>query len=1197
MKFTPAISCLFIIYLFIVISCNSKSNLFQQVSSSHSNIHFNNTITENDSINPIDLTNIYNGGGVGIGDFNNDGFQDIYFTGSEVSNKLYLNKGNFKFDDVTKAANVTGNGKWCRGVSVVDINNDGWMDMYICASMSSDPKKRENLLYVNEGADEKGIPHFKEMAAEYGLNDTSHSTMAAFFDYDNDGDLDMYLVVNQILKDNNPAVYRPKITDGSFPSTGRLYRNDWSQSLKHPVFTNVTKQAGVTIEGYGHSVNIADFNKDGYKDIFITNDFNSNDLLYINNGNGTFTDKAATYFKHTSANGMGQDVSDINNDGLADVVELDMDPEDNYRKKMIMNGISYQNYQNSDYYGYQYQYVRNTLQLNQGPAIKEKDSIGDPLFSDVSFFAGIAETDWSWTPLVTDFDNDGFRDIVITNGFPKDVTDHDFITFRQQSFSIASKDFTLGQIPQVKLHNYAFHNNGNITFSNATDNWGLTTPSFSNGAAYADLDNDGDMDMIVNNINDEAFVYENTLMNAKDTNQHYLSLKIKGDSLNRNGLGAFVEIYYNGKQQVYEQSPYRGYLSSIDIRPHFGLGSVSKIDSLVVKWPGNKKQVIQNVAANQFLTVDIASAHQTYNWSLPVFANNVLFTNITDSLGIHYQHQQKDFVDFNIQKLLPHKFSEFGPALAAGDIDGNGLDDIIAGGAVSHSPVALLQQSNGTFIQKDILPKADKTSKQWADRGITLFDADGDGDLDMYIASGGYESVPGSNNYQDKFYINNGKGGFSIDSSALPQNFTSKSCVRVADYDNDGDLDVFIAGRVEPGNYPKPVTSYIYRNDTKNGVVKFTDVTGQISKSLINIGLVCDAVWTDFDNDGWQDLMLAGEWMPVTFLKNNKGKFENITPSTGIADKTGWWTSIVPGDFDNDGDIDYIIGNVGLNSFFKASDKYPVSIYAKDFDNNGSFDAIPTLYLPTSQQDTTRREFPAHTRDDMTKQMIFFKSKFQNYKSYATATFDKMFSPEEMKGVLKLQANYFSNSYIRNEGNGKFTITPLPISTQYSCMNGMVSEDFDGDGNTDVLMIGNDYGTDVSVGRYDACNGLLMKGDGKGNFAPLSILQSGWFVPGDAKALVKLRGANGKCLLAASQNKGKMKVFELKKNLRFISLNPSDVSAVVTYKDGHKQKREISYGSSFLSQSARFLNVDDNINAVDIKDYKGNVRRLIPGKE
>ena len=1185
------IGCISLMLGFFICSCGRQNTLFIPISSDHSGIHFNNLIIENDSVNELDIGNVYNGGGVGIGDFNKDGLQDIYFTGNMTANKLYLNRGDFKFDDITEKAGVNGEGKWCRGVAVVDINNDGWPDMYVCASIKKDPEQRKNLLYINLGNDKEGIPHFKEMAAEYGLSDGAHSTQSAFFDYDNDGDLDVYVVANEINPDKYPDAFRPVAKDGSNPSTGKLYRNDWNDSLKHPVFTDVSKQAGIQTEGYGHSINITDINHDGWEDIYITNDFITNDLLWINNHDGTFSEQLSDYFKHTSANAMGQDVEDINNDGLTDFVVLDMDPEDNYRKKMMLGPNNYRNYQNTERFGYNYQYVRNSLQLNQGPCVKQNDSTGHPEFSDIAFYSGIAETDWSWTPMVVDFDNDGYRDIIITNGFPKDVSDHDFIVFRNQASMLTTKQHLLSQIPEVKLHNYAYRNNGDLSFTDVSSAWGMTTKSFSNGAAYADLDNDGDLDMIINNIDDEASVYQNMAREKNAKENHYLGIEFSGDSLNRNGIGAWAELHYDhGKQQVYENTPYRGYLSSIQEMAHFGLGKIQLIDSVLIKWPNGKMQLLRNVKADQVLKVNIRQADLQYTFGTNPIAVNTLFREITDSADIHYQQQERDYIDFNVQKLLPHKFSEYGPALAVGDLDGNGLDDFVSSGSAFNSTSIFMQQPDGRFIEKELLKETDSKNKTCDDLGLLLFDADGDGDLDLYIAAGGYENPHNSPSYTDRLYINDGKGNFSPDSTALPQNYTSKFCVRASDFDHDGDLDLFISGRVDPAHYPKPVSSFIYRNDSKDGHIKFTDVTNIVAKDLVNIGMVCDAVWTDFDNDGWMDLVLAGEWMPVTFLKNEKGIFKNITGSSGIAGQTGWWNSITAGDFDNDGDIDYLIGNLGQNSYYRASEKYPVRIYGKDFDNNGIFDMIPSMYLPDTNGE--KQEFPAQGRDDLLKQINAMRKKFPTYKSFAIANMNVVIPEDERKGALILEASNFQTSLIRNDGNGKFSIHPLPAQAQFSAINGMVTDDFDGDGNLDVVMNGNDYGTEPNVGRYDALNGLFLKGDGTGNFTSRTILQSGIYIPGNGKALVKLRNPQGNCLLAAGQNRGPLKVFLLKKKIRTFPLEPLDTKAQIKYKNGKIRMEEFYYGSSFLSQSGRFFQAGDEIAEIEITNSKG-VRRKI----
>ncbi|MBS1947367.1 MAG: VCBS repeat-containing protein [Bacteroidetes bacterium] len=1176
-------------FIAVIMSCNRKHNLFEKISSSHSGIVFNNTIIENDSINPLSVVNIYSGGGVGIGDFNNDGLQDIFLTGGMVPCKLYLNKGNFKFEDITSKAGVEGMGRWARGVSVVDINNDGLMDIYICNTLYKDTLRRRNILYINLGTDKDGIPHFKDEAAEYGLDMHVQSTMASFFDYDNDGDLDMYLTVNEATGGYAPSVFVGQDQPTSGTNRGRLYRNDMDLRLGHPVFHDVSDEAGIRFEGYGHAASICDINNDGWKDIYVSDDFISNNILYINNHDGTFTNRVKEYFKHTSYNSMGQDVVDINNDGLPDVVELDMSAEDNYRKKMMSDANNTNTYQNFENYGYQYQYVRNTLQLNQGPTARQNDSIGIPAFSEIGFMSGMSQTDWSWDPLVIDFDNDSYRDLVITNGFPRDWSDHDFMAYRQQANGLASNMQMLNMMPQVKLHNYAFKNNGEAGFEDVTNRWGLSVPTFSNGAAYADFDNDGAMDMVINNINDEALLYRNTSRDDDTVSTHYLNIQFKGGEQNVNGIGAIASIYYgHGRQQVYDNNPYRGYLSSVQCMAHFGLGKTGKIDSAVIKWNNGKKQTIKNIKAGQTIVVRIADAKEDNLYQQPVIAEHALFKEVTADAGIKYVHKDDPVIDFNIQALLPHKLSEYNPALAVADINSDGLDDFVVGGNANDPAKIFLQEQNGKFVQKELLPGMPGQINYAKDEGILLFDANGDGKPDLYITRGGYSTASDSIGYQDKLYINDGKGNFTENPSALPFNHTSKLCVRAFDFNNDGKLDLFVSGRVALAQYPRPVSSFIFRNDSENGQVKFTDVTAEVAPDLKNIGMVCDALFTDFDNDGKTDLIVVGEWMPVTFLKNIGGRFENVTPSSGMAGKTGWWNSIVAGDFRHTGRTDYIVGNIGLNTFYRGNEQFPVCITAKDFDHSGTFISIPSLYL--ADVDGQKKEFPAFGRDDIARQFPGIKKRFATYKPFALAAMDDILTPEQRNGAIRMQANMLQSCYLRNDGAGKFTMVPLPREAQVSMINAMVVDDFDGDGNLDVLMNGNDYGTEVGTGRYDALNGLLLKGDGKGNFAPQSILQSGIYIPGNGKALVKLLRSSGDYLIAASQHQDVLKLYQLKRKIKSIRVEPDDVSAMIKYKNGESRKEEFYYGNSFLSQSSRFIAVDDNVEAVTIKNSKGKLR-------
>lgn len=1188
---------LLLILIPVLFSCDKKvETVFTKLPSDETGIQFSNRITENDTMNIVAFEYVYNGGGVAMGDFNNDNKVDVYFTGNQVPNRLYLNQGTdknneLKFTDVTADAHVDGEGKWCNGVSVVDINNDNLLDIYISASVKKVAGQRANLLYVNQGVGRNGIPTFKEMAADYGIADTTHTTNSVFFDYDNDGDLDLYVLVNQMEDVNIPNMYRPALKDGSSKRTHRLYRNDWDETKKHAYFTNVSKEEGILVEGFGLGVNITDINQDGWKDIYVTNDFLTNDLLYINiHRDGKhigFVEEARDYLKHTSYSAMGNDVADINNDGLADIIAVDMMPFTNKRKKMMTMANNYQTFQNNDKFNYIYQYPRNTLQVNQG----KNPLTGKPIFSEIGLVSGVAQTDWSWAPMVVDFDNDGMRDIIITNGFPKDITDLDFMAYRQTVNNLASPTYLLEFIPSVKIKNFAFRNKGDFQFEDVTEKWGMAEPSFSNGAAYADLDNDGDLDYIVNNINDSASVYRNNSMQIKPQESNYLRIRFKGNVPNIMGLGAQVEIdYNNGQKQVYEHTPYRGYLSSVEPVAHFGLGKIQKIDQLKIVWQSGKTQVLKNIRTNQILSLKESDA--TIQTSVEQVSAPALFSDISAQLKIPYVHEEDDNIDFNVQKLLPHKLSQYGPAIAVGDVNGDGLEDMFVGGAKYRKGKFLIQNKEGKFSIKDLLSGEDGFKKESEDMGVLLFDVDNDKDLDLYIVSGSYEFTPDSPALQDKLYINDGSGHFQLTEQAIPAFLKSGSCVKAADYDHDGDLDLFVGGRVEPNAYPKPVSSYILRNDTSNGQVKFTDVTTQIAPKLQNIGLICDALWSDYDNDGWQDLITVGEWMPVTLLKNNRGKLEPLMQNGAIAAKSGWWTSITSGDFDNDGDMDYIAGNLGLNTLMQATDTQPVSIYAKDFNNDGFYDAIPTVYFP--DEEGKLKEFPYNTRDDLAKQFIQTRQRFQNYAKFSEATIDQILKPEELKDALIVKANWMKSSYIENKGNGQFEIKELPMQAQFAPIYGMVAQDYDQDGNLDVLISGNDFGTELLVGRHDALNGLLLKGDGKGNFTPVLPESSGYCVMGDAKSLVRLKNAKGELVMAASQNKGDLKFFSYNKPVRSVNVLPNETAAILKLKGGKSRKEELTYGSSFLSQSSHNLAVPVDVESVELIDNQGKKRIIKP---
>jgi hypothetical protein len=1183
-----------IVFVFLLfsafVSCNKPEKGMTLVSPKHTGINYKNTIQDSDSFNIISEENIYNGAGVGIGDFNNDGRQDIFFSGNQVSNALYLNQGGFRFRDVSEAAGIQGAGQWGRGVAVVDINQDGLLDIYVCSTLLNDSTKLANQLYVNQGKNADSVPVFKEMAKAYGLDDKGHTTMSAFFDYDNDGDLDVYLVTNKIFKKAYPNTYAPVLKDGSHPNTDRLYRNEGSDSLGHPFYKDVSVEAGIRQEGYGHGINILDINEDGWEDIYVTNDYISSNLLWINNKNGTFTESVKHYLDHSSANAMGVDVADLNNDLLPDILELDMNSEDNLRKKMFLNGNNYSNYVNTDLYGLHYQYVRNVLNVNLGRRVGANDSLGDPVFSDISFFSGIAETDWSWAPLIVDFDDDGLRDIFISNGFPKDVTDHDFISYRNQAFSIATMEMLLSQIPEVKIPNYIYHNKGAMHFDNVTTQWGLTAPSFSNGAAYADLDNDGDMDLVVSNINDHPFVYQNNIHDT-DTSHNYLNIMINGAPMNNQGFGARVKVFAGSLQQYTAFTPYRGYLSSNQPVIHFGLGNTKLVDSVKITWPGGKEQVLYQVPANQTITLNHRDARNDWVQQSSVFAGAPI-VDISAAAGNAFSYLDDDFVDFNIQKLLPRKFSEQGPGLASADLDGNGTDDVVMGGSIGKSPMVFFQDSQGRFNTKEILPGSNADNKPWEDVGICLVDIDNDGDMDIYTSSGGYENISGAKAYTDHLYTNDGSGKFTMVNGVVPASDVSKSAVRSVDYDQDGDEDLIIAGRLKSWEYPKVTTTTILRNDSKDGKVVLTDVTSTVAPRFQNIGLISDISITDIDNDRWPDIVLAGDWMPIKIFKNKAGKFEPVSQFGSLSKLNGWWTSILSADFDNDGDMDLVVGNTGLNSFYRPSEKYPVHLYHADFDNNGSYDAYLGVYLKQKIGDTKRILVPAHTREDMIKQMIQTRDRFKTYEQYANTNAMDVVTADQMAKGTNLNLTTLASCYLQNNGKGSFEVFRLPDEAQYAPIYGMMAEDVDNDGFLDLIMTGNDYGTDVSIGRYDASKGLVLKGNGKGGFIPMAIAKSGMYTYGDCRSMIKIRHSDQKFSFLVGRNKTSGILKKMITSGSSYNWQKSDRYAWLISSNGSKRKVENHSGQSYLSQSAPFLFVNSYIKSLVVVDSHGVEKKI-----
>ncbi|MRX40270.1 hypothetical protein GJU43_13365 [Flavobacterium sp. LC2016-23] len=1072
--------------LLLLVNCSKESDekIFTTLDRSDTGINFSNNLKENDSLNYFTYNYIYLGGGVATGDINNDGLEDIFFTGNQVSNKLYLNKGNLKFEDITQKAGVGGDRRWYSGVTMADVNGDGFLDIYCCVGGKFGPKN--NQLYINN---RNGT--FTERAKEYGIDDIGNSIQGTFFDYDKDGDLDLFVANYPPTRFNSATGdYVQMMLHVKDNESGHLYRNDGGH------FANVSKEAGVMNYGLSLSATIGDLNNDSWPDIYVSNDFNSPDFMYINNQDGTFREVVKEATAHNSFYGMGVDISDFNNDGNLDIFQVDMDAKDNRRKKANMSSMNPKLFWDVVGAGFNYQYMHNCMQLSTG--INEN---GIPHFGNVSRITGTSSTDWSWGPLFADFDNDGNKDLFVTNGTRREINNNDFF-HSLEALNLQPKDLLKKsqEMPSEKIDNFMFQNKGNLNFEQANKKWGIEYKGFSNGVAYTDLDNDGDLDLVINNIDDYASVFENS--SSKINN--YINIKFKGNTKNTFGLGNRVYIKTKKGTQMQELTMTRGFQSSVAPELHFGVGKENTIDEVKVVWTNGKVQKLYHVKANQKLTFKEQDAKEEV---LPkTTPKNLLFATVNGVFPA-FKHEENQYDDFKDQVLLPHKMSTFGPPIAVGDLNNDGLDDYFIGGAATFSGKMFLQTKTG-FVEKNVsVLEEDKASE---DTGALIFDADNDGDNDLYVVSGGYEFLVNDPKLQDRLYLNNGKGDFSKASKGvLPAMLTSGSKVYAIDYDKDGKQDLLVLGRQVPGQYPSPATTYLLHNSSTAAQPKF-EVSKKAPKEFVNLGMATSAVITDFNNDKLQDIIVVGEWMPIRIFQNTKSGFKEVTKNTGLTDDTtGWWWSIQQGDFDKDGDMDYIVGNNGLNYKYKATPDETFDIFVKDFDNDKHKDIVLSYY-------NDGKQYPVRGRGCSSQQIPNIKKKFKDYESFSEATLVDVYTEKSLKEALHYKVKSFASIYLENR-KGKFVIHELPVEAQLSCINQILADDYDHDGKLDVLITGNMYNSEVETPRNDAGHGLLLKGNGKGKFRSVSAIDSGFFTPGDVKNMEKIK-VNGKTYLLVTKN-------------------------------------------------------------------------------